>query len=101
MQWVRQLIRFTETHPLFVPPPGGSAAAGPDPETVELVSGAPGERGLKQQVFPSANPTRREDVRLLAHWLTESLKHLRDNLPQVLHLDKYPSAASYYRELKL
>lgn len=89
LQWVRQLIRFTETHPLLIPPPAAPThqpAAEPMVEA-ELVSGAAGERGIKQQVFPSAHPTRRQDIQLLAHWLTETLKHLQDNLPQVcLHL---------------
>lgn len=83
MQWVRQLIRFTETHPIFVPPPAATADSGSGGADAELVSGASGERGIKQQVFPAAHPTRREDVRLLAHWLTETLEHLHDNLPQV------------------
>lgn len=82
MQWVRQLIRFTETHPLFIPPPVGPGGEEGVVEA-ELVSGGPGERGIKQQVFPAAHPSRREDVRLLAHWLTETLKHLHDNLPKV------------------
>lgn len=83
MQWVRQLIRFTETHPIFVPPPSAAADGGTVGGNAELVSGASGERGVKQQVFPAAHPTRREDIRLLAHWLTETLEHLHDNLPQV------------------
>eukprot|EP00892_Ulva_mutabilis_P008523 jgi/Ulvmu1/6042/UM027_0019.1 len=87
LQWVRQLIRFTETHPLLIVPPAGVATGGGGQgDTVtaeaELVGGAPGERGIKQQVFPAAHPSRREDVRLLGHWLTETLKHLQDNLPK-------------------
>jgi hypothetical protein len=52
----------------------------------ELVIGEDGERGVKQQVFPAAHPSKREDVRLLAHWLTETLQHLEGNLPYVRDL---------------
>jgi hypothetical protein len=49
----------------------------------ELVISTDGERGMKQQVFPAAHPSKRQDLRLLAHWLTETLQHLEGNLPHV------------------
>ena len=58
----------------------GVANGAPD---LEVVTGADGERGVKQQVFPAAHPSKREDVRLLAHWLTETLQHLDGSLPYV------------------
>lgn len=58
----------------------GVANGAPD---LEVVTGADGERGVKQQVFPAAHPSKREDVRLLAHWLTETLQQLDGNLPHV------------------
>lgn len=58
----------------------------------EVVIGTNGERGVKEQVFPAAHPSKREDVRLLAHWLTETLQHLDGNLPYVCTL---PYAVHY------
>jgi hypothetical protein len=68
LEWVRQLIRYTETHPVYVPTSGAALT--------ELMEGEPGKRGIRQQVFPSLHPTRREDIRLLAHWLSETLASL-------------------------
>jgi hypothetical protein len=75
----------------------GAGVGGGDPG-VELVGGEPGQRGLKLQVFPGADPRRREDVRLLAHWLTETLSQLEGSLPQVW-LCAYPHCESAQRAL--
>lgn len=52
--WVRNLVKYTETHPIFVPDDGRSA---------EVVAAAEG--GFQKTVFPSARPSRREDAVLL------------------------------------
>lgn len=73
MTWVRQLVRFTETHPIYVPDERSAK--------LDLVGGESAQRGVRKVVFPSLRPNRREDAHLLRHWLSEMLTHLRDIIP--------------------
>ncbi|GMH45918.1 hypothetical protein BSKO_13881 [Bryopsis sp. KO-2023] len=64
LKWVRKLVKYTETHPLYVP----------ETRTSEIKV-TPGE-GWSKTVFPSRQPDRREDIHLLSHWLTDMMKQL-------------------------
>lgn len=73
--WVRQLVRYTETHPILVGPAGIS-----DIEAVEGSNGGAG--GVRTTVFPALQPAaRREDVVLLQAWLADTMTQLAAQLP--------------------
>ena len=73
--WVRQLVRYTETHPILVGPAGIR-----DVEAVEGSSGGAG--GVRTTVFPALQPAaRREDVVLLQAWLADTMTQLAAQLP--------------------
>lgn len=68
--WVRQLVRYTETHPILVVPPHGAG-------DVEIDGS-----GLRTTVFPALQPSvRREDVVLLQGWLSDTMQQLTSSLP--------------------
>ncbi|KAK9811708.1 hypothetical protein WJX72_008766 [[Myrmecia] bisecta] len=67
--WVRQLVKYTETHPIYIPDNRSSA--------VEFTA----DHQFEKTVFPSLKPTRREDVILLEQWLVDMMGQLTAQLP--------------------
>ena len=55
--WVRRLVSFVDSSPIYVPQDGAS--------NVTFTEG----RQWEQTVFPSLRPDRREDVQMLERWL--------------------------------
>ena len=71
LAWIRRLVHFVDTSPIFVPQEGASATAFTE------------DRQWEQTVFPSARPKRREDVLLLERWLEAMLADLSIEMPRV------------------
>ena len=68
--WVRQLVKYTETHPIYIPDAASSA--------VKVLE----DGQIQKTVFPSLKPTRREDALLLQQWLADMMAQLTSNAPQ-------------------
>ena len=68
--WVRQLVKYTETHPVYIPDTASSA--------VQVLE----DGQIQKTVFPSLKPTRREDALLLQQWLADMMAQLTSNAPQ-------------------
>jgi hypothetical protein len=62
--WVRQLVRYTETHPILVPPSDGRTVEDDD---VESLDGASGGR-IRTTVCPRRPPLQ-SNMHLLAGWM--------------------------------
>ena len=75
MGWIRQLVTFTESQPVFTSEPRSS--------NVEYDPDA----GFQRTVFPSLNPSRREDVALLEHWMLAMMDQITAALPKHLRSD--------------
>lgn len=73
--WIRQLVTFTESQPVFTSEPRSSG--------VDYDSGA----GFERTVFPSLNPSRREDVALLEQWMLAMMDQITAALPKHLRSD--------------
>lgn len=73
--WIRQLVTFTESQPIFTSEPRSSG--------VEYDPGA----GFERTVFPSMNPSRREDVALLEQWMLAMMDQITAALPKHLRSD--------------
>lgn len=71
MGWVRQLVKYTETHPIYIPDAASSA--------VQVLE----DGSIQKTVFPSLKPTRREDALLLQQWLADMMAQLTRNAPEV------------------
>ena len=69
--WIRQLVRYTETHPIYIADNVSSA--------VEVLQ----DGSIQKTVFPSLKPNRREDALLLQQWLADMMAQLTANAPQV------------------
>jgi hypothetical protein len=69
--WVRRLVSFVDSSPIYVPQDGASST-----EFTE-------DRQWEQTVFPSLKPNRREDIQLLERWLEAMLADLSIELPKV------------------
>lgn len=69
--WIRQLVRYTETHPIYIADNASSA--------VEVLK----DGSIQKTVFPSLKPNRREDALLLQQWLADMMAQLTANAPQV------------------
>ena len=68
--WVRQLVKYTETHPIYIADSASSA--------VEVLE----DGSIQKTVFPSLKPNRREDALLLQQWLADMMAQLTANAPQ-------------------
>ncbi len=68
--WIRQLVRYTETHPIYIADNASSA--------VEVLQ----DGSIQKTVFPSLKPNRREDALLLQQWLADMMAQLTANAPQ-------------------
>ncbi len=68
--WVRQLVKYTETHPIYIADSASSA--------VEVLQ----DGSIQKTVFPSLKPNRREDALLLQQWLADMMAQLTANAPQ-------------------
>lgn len=68
--WVRQLVKYTETHPIYIADNASSA--------VEVLP----DGSIQKTVFPSLKPNRREDALLLQQWLADMMAQLTANAPQ-------------------
>lgn len=68
--WIRQLVRYTETHPIYIADNASSA--------VEVLQ----DGSIQKTVFPSLKPNRREDTLLLQQWLADMMAQLTANAPQ-------------------
>ena len=68
--WIRHLVRYTETHPIYIADNASSA--------VEVLE----DGSIKKTVFPSLKPNRREDALLLQQWLADMMAQLTANAPQ-------------------
>ena len=64
LAWVRQLVSYTETHPIYIPEDRSSAVALTE------------DGRIQKTVFPSLRPTRREDAVLLRQWLDDMMGQL-------------------------
>eukprot|EP00891_Asterochloris_glomerata_P005883 jgi/Astpho2/5883/Aster-x1332 len=64
LAWVRQLVSYTETHPIYIPDDRSSAVALTE------------DGHVQKTVFPSLRPTRREDAVLLRQWLGDMMGQL-------------------------
>ena len=60
LAWVRQLVAYTETHPIHVPEQ---------------------HAGAQKTVFPALRLDRREDVVLLQQWLVDTMQLLSAQFP--------------------
>lgn len=69
--WIRQLVRYTETHPIYIADSASSA--------VDVLQ----DGSIQKTVFPSLKPNRREDALLLQQWLADMMAQLTANAPQV------------------
>lgn len=69
--WIRQLVRYTETHPIYIADNASSV--------VEVLQ----DGSIQKTVFPSLKPNRREDALLLQQWLADMMAQLTANAPQV------------------
>lgn len=67
---MRQLVKYTETHPVYIPDTASSA--------VQVLE----DGQIQKTVFPSLKPTRREDALLLQQWLADMMAQLTSNAPQ-------------------
>ncbi len=67
--WVRQLVKYTETHPIYIADSASSA--------VEVLQNG----SIQKTVFPSLKPNRREDALLLQQWLADMMAQLTANAP--------------------
>ena len=67
--WVRQLVKYTETHPIYI---ADSASS-----NVEVLQ----DGSIQKTVFPSLKPNRREDALLLQQWLADMMAQLTVNAP--------------------
>ena len=67
--WVRQLVKYTETHPIYIADTASSA--------VEVLQNG----SIQKTVFPSLKPNRREDALLLQQWLADMMAQLTANAP--------------------
>lgn len=65
--WVRQLVKYTETHPIYIADSASSA--------VEVLQNG----SIQKTVFPSLKPNRREDALLLQQWLADMMAQLTAN----------------------
>ena len=70
--WIRQLVRYTETHPIYIADNASSA--------VKVLK----DGSIQKTVFPSLKPNRREDALLLQQWLADMMAQLTANAPQEL-----------------
>lgn len=68
--WIRQLVKYTETHPIYIADSASSA--------VEVLE----DGSIQKTVFPSLKPNRREDALLLQQWLADMMAQLTANAPQ-------------------
>ncbi len=73
--WIRQLVTFTESQPVYTSEPRSS-----------LVEYDP-DAGFQRTVFPSLNPSRREDVALLEQWMLAMMDQISAALPKHLRSD--------------
>ena len=78
--WVRQLVKYTETHPIYIADSASSA--------VEVLQNG----SIQKTVFPSLKPNRREDALLLQQWLADMMAQLTANAPSSPADQASPSA---------
>ena len=80
MKWVKNLIKFTETFPIHVPPSGDEReldiGVPADPTGQQTGPLGPETYKFTTTVFPSPRPMRKEDTYLLEHWMREMLKQI-------------------------
>jgi hypothetical protein len=69
--WVRRLVSFVDSSPIYVPQEGASNTTFTE------------DRQWEQTVFPSLKPNRRADIQLLERWLEAMLADLSIELPRV------------------
>lgn len=65
-------MKYTETTPIYVP----------ESRSSEVEFGGSGGGGVQKTVFPSLQPSRREDVVLLRCWLADMMGQITEQLPQ-------------------